>query len=184
MSSSSKKTAIKTKRVMGLFGDFDEAFEVIAGIRRYKVPGLTVDDVTLKSPIEHPEIEDVLGERPTDIPKWAFWGGLFGLVFGFFFLAGAQATFLVQPQGGKPVITIPSNVVLAYEMLIMFGVLATLVGFIIGARLMRKSSGLYDTAISVDQIGIVIEVTDKQMQPLTDLFAKHNVIEVHEEALT
>lgn len=184
MSAPTKKVAAKTKRVLGLFGDFDEAFEVIAGIRRYQVPGLTVDDVTLKSPIEHPEIEDVLGERPTDIPKFAFWGSLFGLVFGFFFLAGAQATFLVQPQGGKPVITIPSNIVLAYEMMIMFGVLSTLAGFIIGARLMRKSSGLYDTAISVDQIGIVIEVTDTQMSPLQELFATHNVIEVHEEALS
>ncbi|HEY9164213.1 MAG TPA: quinol:electron acceptor oxidoreductase subunit ActD, partial [Magnetovibrio sp.] len=179
-----KPIAAKTRRVLGLFGDFDEAFDVIAGIRRYKVPGLTVDDVTLKSPIEHPEIEDVLGERPTDIPKWAFWGGLFGLVFGFFFLAGAQANFLVQPQGGKPVITIPSNVVLAYEMMILFGVLSTLVGFIIGARLMRRAGGLYDTAISVDQIGIVIEVTEDQMQPLHDLFARHNVIEVREEALS
>lgn len=184
MSGSTKKTVVKTKRVLGLFGDFDEAFEVIAGIRRYQVPGLTVDDVTLKSPIEHPEIEDVLGERPTDIPKWAFWGSLFGLIFGFFFLASAQANFLVQPQGGKPVITIPSNIVLAYEMLIMFGVLATLVGFIIGARLMRKPKGLYDTAITVDQIGIVIEITDKQYQPLSDLFAQHNVIEMHEEALS
>lgn len=184
MSGSSKKIVTKTKRVMGLFGDFDEAFEVIAGIRRYKVPGLTVDDVTLKSPIEHPEIEDVLGERPTNIPKFAFWGGLFGLVFGFFFLASAQANFLVQPQGGKPVITIPSNIVLAYEMMILFGVISVLIGFILGGRLMRKAEGLYDAAISVDQIGIVIEITDKQYQPLNELFAKHNVIEVHEEALS
>jgi len=175
-----KTLAHKTKRMLGLFGDFDEAFEVIADIRRYKVPGLTVDDVTLKSPIEHPEIEDVLGERPSNVPKFAFWGSLFGLVFGFLFLASAQANF---PSGGKPIITIPSNVVLAYEMMILFGVLSTLVGFIIGARLMRKSSGLYDTAITVDQIGIVIEVADEQEQPLKDLFTKHNVIEVHEETL-
>lgn len=183
MANGSKKTVTKTRRVLGLFGDFDQAFEVIADIRRYQVPGLTVDDVTLKSPIEHPEIEDVLGERPTDIPKWAFWGGLFGLVFGFLFLAGAQANFLVQPQGGKPVITIPSNVVLAYEMMILFGVLSTLVGFIIGARLMRKGKGLYDAAISVDQIGIVIEVTDEQLQPLKEVFTKHAVLEVQEEVL-
>lgn len=184
MSASHKKLMHKTKRILGLFGDFDEAFEVIADIRRYKVPGLTVDDVTLKSPIEHPEIEDVLGERPTNVPKFAFWGGLFGLVFGFLFLASAQANFLAAPQGGKPIITIPSNIVLAYEMMILFGVLATLAGFIIGGKLMRKREGLYDAAITVDQIGILIEVADEQEQPLKDLFARHNVIEVHEEALS
>jgi len=73
---------------------------------------------------------------------------------------------------------------LAYEMMILFGVLSTLVGFIIGAKLMRKSEGLYDTAITVDQIGIVIEVADEQASPLKDLFAKHNVLEVREEALS
>ena len=184
MNNHHKTLIVKTKRVLGLFGDFDEAFEVIADIRRYKVPGLTVDDVTLKSPIEHPEIEDVLGERPSNVPKFAFWGSLFGLVFGFIFLASAQANFLAQPSGGKPIITIPSNIVLAYEMMILFGVLSTLVGFIIGAKLMRKRDGLYDTAITVDQIGIVIEVADEQEQPLKDLFTKHNVIEVHEETLS
>lgn len=174
---------IKTKRILGLFGDFDKAFEVIADIRRYKVPGLTVDDVTLQSPIEHPEIEAVLGERPSNIPKFAFWGGLFGLVFGFLFLASAQANFLAMPQGGKAIITIPSNIVLAYETMILFGVLATLTGFIIGGKLMRKSQGLYDTAITVDEIGILIEVTQDQEQPLKDLFAKHGVIEMQEEPL-
>jgi len=84
MANHHKTLIVKTKRLLGLFGDFDEAFEVIADISRYKVPGLTVDDVTLKSPIEHPEIEDVLGERPSNVPKFAFWGGLFGLVVRLF----------------------------------------------------------------------------------------------------
>lgn len=171
-------------RIFGLFADFEQAFEVVAGIRKYEVPGITVDDVRIKSPIEHPEIEDVLGERPTNITKWAFGGGLFGLVFGFLFLAGAQANFTVQPQGGKPVITIPSNLVLAYEMLILFGVLATFAGFIIGARLMRKRGAFYDKAVSLDQIGIVIEmVDDTQRQQVRDLFAKHKVIDVFEETI-
>ena len=108
--------------VMGLFSDFDEAFAAIADIRDTKVPGVSVDDITLKSPIEHPEIEEVLGERPVHIQKVTLFGALFGVTFGFFFLAGAQATFLVQPQGGKPVVPLPSNFVLMYEMLIFFAV--------------------------------------------------------------
>ena len=54
-------------RIFGLFADFEQAFEVIAGIRRYEVPGVTVDDVRIKSPIEHPEIEDVLGKYAEDV---------------------------------------------------------------------------------------------------------------------
>src|SRR3990170_8791248 len=120
-------------RIMGLFSDFDEAFNAIAELRDRRVPGVGVDDVTLISPIEHPEIEEVLGERPSYVPKFALCGALFGTVFGFLFLSSAQATFLVQPQGGKPVVALPNNIVLTYEMLILFGVLFTLAGFIIAA---------------------------------------------------
>ncbi|MBL4691710.1 MAG: DUF3341 domain-containing protein [Magnetovibrio sp.] len=184
MSGSTTTSIRKTKRVLGLFSDFDQAFNVITDIKHYKVPGISVDDVTLKSPIEHPEIEEVLGERKCHVPKFSFVGGLVGFCFTFLFLASAQANFLAQPQGGKPVITIPSNIVLAYEMLILFGVLSTLTGFVLGARLMRKPKGLYDTAITVDQIGIVVEVSDDEIQPLKAAFKMHNVLEVHEESLT
>ncbi|WP_455216901.1 hypothetical protein, partial [Kaarinaea lacus] len=65
---------MKNHRLMGLFSDFDEAFEALSDIRASKVPGVTVDDVTLKSPIEHPEIEEVLGERPVHIQKFTLLG--------------------------------------------------------------------------------------------------------------
>ncbi|MCK5444648.1 MAG: DUF3341 domain-containing protein, partial [Rhodospirillaceae bacterium] len=78
-----------------------------------------------------------------------------------------------------------SNLVLAYEMLILFAVLATLVGFIVGARLMRKRGPFYDKAVSLDQIGIVIEkVDDIQREQVRALFAKHRVIDVFEETGT
>ena len=66
-------------RLMGLFRDFDEAFAAIADIRANKIPGVSVDDVTLKSPIEHPEIEEVLGERPAHVPKFTLMGAVFGV---------------------------------------------------------------------------------------------------------
>ena len=76
-------------RIMGLFSDFDQAFAAIAAIRAKKVPGVTVDDVTLKSPIEHPEIEEVLGERPAHVPKFTLMGASFGITFGLLMLFSA-----------------------------------------------------------------------------------------------
>jgi hypothetical protein len=171
------------KRLLGLFGDFDQAVNVIVGIRQYEVPGVSVDNITIKSPIEHPEIEEILGERPCHVSKFSLSGALFGLIFGAFFLAAAQANFLIQPQGGKPVITLTSNLVLMYEMLILFGVLATFVGFLIGSGLMRRRSVLDDEMISLDQVGIVVEVEDDNIDPLMELFKKHNVLEIRDREL-
>lgn len=168
-------------RIMGLFSDFDQAFAAIADIRAYKIPGVSVDDVTLKSPIEHPEIEEVLGERPAHVPKFTLMGALFGMTFGFLFLASAQATFLVQPQGGKPVVPLPSNIVLTYEMTILFGVLFTIISFVVGSRIVRKRDTLYSEMVSLDQVGVLLEVDESKVQPLKDLFKQHKVVEIREE---
>ena len=172
---------MKRYHIMGLFSNFEEAFAAISDIRDKKIPGVTVDDVTLKSPIEHPEIEEILGDRGSPLTKIALCGAIFGIVFGFLFLAAAQATFLVQPQGGKPVIPLPSNIVLTYEMLILFGVLSTVIGFLINARLMTKRHPLYSEKVSLDQIGIMLELDEKHVNPVKDLFKGHKVVEIREE---
>jgi len=174
---------MKKYHMLGLFSNFDEAFSVISDIRHYKIPGVSVDDVTLISPIEHPEIEEILGERPSHVPKFTLAGALFGASAGFLFLASAQANFAVQPQGGKPVIPIPSNIVLSYEMLILFGVLATLFGFLIGARLLTKRKPLYSENVAIDQVGIEMEIEEKYIEPLKELFRQHQVLEIRDEVV-
>ena len=170
-------------RIMGLFSDFEKAFAAIADIRANKIPGVSVDDVTLKSPIEHPEIEEVLGERPSHVPKFTLMGAVFGMTFGFLMLASAQATFLVQPQGGKAVVPLPSNLTLTYEMLILFGVLFTLASFLISARMLRKRDNLYSEMVSLDQVGVLLEVEEKNVQALKSLFQQHKVVEIREEVV-
>ena len=169
--------------VMGLFSDFDEAFAAISDIRKTKVPGVSVDDVTLKSPIEHPEIEEILGERPVHVQKFTLMGAIFGVTFGFFFLASAQATFLVQPQGGKAVVPLPSNFVLMYEMLIFFAVWCTFFSFLFLSGLLRKRHTLYSEKVSLDQVGILIDVDEDCLEPIKELFKQHKAVEIREEVL-
>jgi len=172
---------MKRYYVMGLFSNFEEAFATISEIRSHAIAGVSVDDVTLKSPIEHPEIEEILGDRGSPVPKFSLFGAIFGICFGFLFLASAQATFLVQPAGGKAVIPLPSNIVLTYEMLILFGVISTLIGFMISARLMTKRHPLYSEKVSLDQIGVMLELDEKNVDSIKDLFKKHKVLEIREE---
>ncbi len=169
--------------VLGLFSDFEGAFNALNDIKAKKVSGITIDDVVVKSPIEHPEIEEVLGERPVHIQKFTLFGALFGLTFGFLWLSGAQATFLVQPQGGKPVIPLPSNFVLMYEMLIFFAIWLTFFSFIFLSGLLRKRHTLYSENISLDQVGILLEVDEATLQPLKDLFNEHDALEIREEVI-
>jgi len=147
------------------------------------VSGVKLDDVEVLSPIEHPDIDEVLEHRKSHVPKWTLFGALFGMIGGFLFLASAQANFLVQPQGGKPVIALPTNIVLTYEMLILSAVIFTVIAFLVTARLFRKRNPLYSEQITVDQVGIEITLDESDLAGLKESFAKHGVLEVREGAL-
>ncbi|MBL1276489.1 MAG: DUF3341 domain-containing protein [Ectothiorhodospiraceae bacterium] len=171
------------RRMLALFSDFDEAHAAISDIRRNEVPGVTVDDVTMKSPIEHPDVEEVLGERPVHIQKFTLFGAIFGVTFGFVFLSAAQAAFMVQPQGGKAVIPLPSNFILMYEMLIFFAVWSTFFAFLFLSGLFKKRSALYSEKISLDQIAIIVEIDESAVDPMKTLFQKHKTLEIREEVI-
>ena len=172
---------MKKCRILGLFGNFDDAFAAIGDFRNHKVDGITVDDVTFLSPIEHPDIDDVLGPRKSHIPKVTLCGASFGITFGFLFLASAQSNFLIQPQGGKAIVPLPSNIVLTYEMMILFSVISTVIAFLITTRLFRKRKSLYSEKITLDQVAIEFEVDEKYIESIKGVFKEHHVVEVREE---
>ena len=171
---------MKKAYILGLFSNFDEAIALISDIRKQRVPGVSVADISVVSPIEHPAVVELLGERPCHVRKFTLVGALTGASLGFTWLISAQASFLVQPQGGKPVVPIPSNLVLTYEMFILCGVLFTLAGFLIGARLIRRDKRPYSEKVSVDQVGIELELDEKYVEPVKRLFAEHQALEIRE----
>jgi len=168
-------------RIMALFNDFDAASLAITELLDAGFKGVTRDDITLKSPIEHPEVERVLGDRPVYVQRFTFFGALLGGTTAFTLISAAQATFLMQPKGGKPIVPIPPNLVLTYEMFILGAVLCTVLGFLICAGLPAKRSSLYHVKVSEDQIGVLIEADERVMPSIKDLFKQHNALEIKEE---
>ncbi len=126
---------MSTVRILGLFNDFDAASHSIREVRDGHFPALNMDDVTIKSPIEHPDVEELLGDRPAPIRKYTLIGSLLGGVLGFLFLASSQGNFFAQHKGGKPIIPLPPDLVLTFELLILGGVYITVLGFLICAGL-------------------------------------------------
>jgi molybdopterin-containing oxidoreductase family membrane subunit len=59
--------------------------------------------------------------------------------------------------GGKPVVSIPPFVVIAFELTILLGGLCTLLGLLVTARLPSlKGSPRYDPRFSVDRFGVEV----------------------------
>lgn len=171
------------RRILAMFKDFDDSFAAVNGVKNQKCPGVSVEDITMLSPIDNPAMDEVLGHRPVNVQKFTFIGALFGVTFGFFFLASAQASFLVQPQGGKPVVPFPSNFVLMYEMLIFFGIWTTVFAFLILTGLLRKRGSLYSEKITVDEIGVMVEIDDHKADAVKSYLKEHGALEIREEKI-
>jgi hypothetical protein len=84
-------------------------------------------------------------------------GGLTGAAAGF---ALAIWTSLDWPliTGGKPIVSLPPFVVIAFEMTILFGALSTVLGLFINARLGPPGRDLaYDPRFSAGMFGVLVD---------------------------
>lgn len=171
------------RHLLALFSNFDEAEAVVKELRNTQIKGFNVnDDMVVKSPIEHPEVEEFLGEKPVYVQWFTLIGALMGGLLGFFLISGAQANFFSQMKGGKPIVPFPPNFVLTYEMFILGGVYISVLGFLICAGLPTKRSPLYSAKVSEDQIGILVKADESAASTLKEIFTKHQALEIQEEA--
>jgi len=172
------------KRVLGLFKDFDQASAALRELREANLPQLNWDDVTIKSPIEHPDVEDVLGVRSIPVRNYTLIGAILGGSLGFLGIATSQGNFFSQLKGGKPIIPFPPDFVLTYEMLILGGVYITVLGFLISAglpHLVKKD--LYSVAVSEDQVGVMVRANAHCITEVRKIFESHKVLSMQEEVV-
>lgn len=169
--------------LLALYNNFDEAEAVISELRSTDIKGFNpVDDLVVKSPIEHPEVEVFLGEKPVYVQWFTLIGATLGGLLAFWLISGSQANFYSQMKGGKPIVPLPPNFVLTYEMFILGGVYITVLGFLICAGLPARRSPLYSAKVSEDQIGVLVKADDGSVAKLREIFTRHKALEIQEEA--
>jgi hypothetical protein len=134
----------------------------------------------LKSPIDHPECAAELGPRPVYIQIFSLMGALLGSSLGFLAISSAQANFLRQPRGGFPIVPIPPNMVITYELFILISVFFTIIACFVVFVLHHQKNVLYNVAISVDKIGILVKADPVALAGIRDIFTKHRALEISE----
>ncbi len=163
---------------LALYNDFEEAGRAIQELKEAHLPGFLMEDVTIKSPIEHPELSEMLGKRPVYVQWYTLAGAILGSTVGFTLIASAQANFLVQIRGGRPIVPVPPDMVLTYELFILIGVLMTVAGCFIAWKLPGNRSTLYNTSISEDKIGILVKADALAIPKINEIFSRHQPLEI------
>lgn len=171
------------RHLLALFSNFDEAEAVVKELRSARINGFDADkDMIVKSPIEHPEVEQFLGDKPVRVQWFTLVGSVGMGALMFLLISAAQGNFFAQMKGGKPIVPFPPNFVLTYEMFILGGVYITVLGFLICAGLPARRSPLYSAKVSEDQIGILVQADESASGTLKSIFTKHQALEIQEEA--
>ncbi len=140
-------------------GLFHEPQSALAAAGTLKGAGFATPE--LMSPIPIEGVEEVLGEKKSVIKRFTLFGGLFGGLFGFALAAGTAVLYL-HPVGGRPIITIPPYLIITYELLIFFGIIFTVLGFFISARLPAFRDRVYVPETGVDKFAVTVVCDDEE----------------------
>ena len=151
---------------LGLFGTPSQALAAAGALK-----GSGFSALELITPIPLEGVEEVLGKKKSVIKRFTFLGALFGGIGGFVLAAGTAVLF-VHPTGGRPVITIPPFLIITYEMTILCGILATVIGFLISARFPAFRERIYVPEAAVDKFAVAVSCADEALYERAEAILK------------
>jgi len=142
-----------SRSVVGVFAHVDTTVRALEDLR-----SKGYHDLTVYTPVPVHEIENVLerGRPVSPVRLFTLLGGLTGTISGFLLTmwSSLQWNLIV---GGKAPMSVPPYVIIAFELTILFGGVATLIGLVTLGRLPRfKPTAAYDPRFSCDRFGVAV----------------------------
>lgn len=160
-----------------IFAVFPAMDLLIKGIKEVQRTGN--ENFLVYSPLPHHEIERALRRPKSPVRVFTLIGGLTGFCVGWG-LTIYSATHYPLIVGGKPIISMPPFSVLAYILTILFGALATIIGFLINARLPQlRLAAAYDERLSSDHYGMQIFCAEEELEKFEKVMRKIGAISVN-----
>ncbi len=167
-----------TSTVVGVFAHVDT---IVRALEELRAKGY--HDLSVYTPLPVHEIEDVLErDRPVSrVRVFTLLGGLVGLVSAWLLTQWTAMKWGLF-VGGKPPIGFPVSppyVVIMFEMMVLFGGIATLIGMVVLARLPKfKPSAVYDPRFTNDRFGVAVHCSPDRSPSVRDILRSAGAEEV------
>ena len=143
----------QTKGFLASFDYLDSAVDAIENLRK-----AGFKQIKAYAPYPEHHIEAALGYGQSPVRVFTLVGALTGTATGFAFTTWTSMDWPLV-VGGKPIVSIPAYVIIAFEMTVLFGALATIIGLFILSKLPDlKPSVVYDPEFSNGRYGVYVEV--------------------------
>ena len=113
---------------------FEEEHGFLHRLEQLVAEGIPADRIDTITPVPVPRVEAILGLKPSPLRFFTLAGCVTGLVAGFAFTIWTVKQWPLI-TGGKPLISIPPFIVVAFALTILLGGLASLTGFLLLSRM-------------------------------------------------
>lgn len=159
--------------VLGVFPYLDATVTAIGQLRK---AGFT--DLTVYTPVPRHEIEEALEPPESPVRLFTIAGGLLGAFTGYGLASYASIAYPLV-VGGKPLVHMIPYTVLAFELAVLFGSLATVLGLFLTSRLPRLRAEIaYDPAFTNDRLGIFVRCGPDRAAAARDILVRAGAPEV------
>ena len=160
-----------------LMAVFDQPDQIAEAVTRLK--GRGYDDIETYAPAPFEAMEDAMDPKPSRVRLFTLIGGVVGVCTGY-----AMTIWMANDWplmiGGKPFSSIPPYTIIAFELLILFGGVLTVLGlFGFGGIYPRKLDAVYSPRFSAEEFGLVIDCRDRDVAEIEDLLRAHSAKEVN-----
>jgi hypothetical protein len=141
------------KAIYALYRDPGSAQEAW---RRLVAAGVDADAITVASSEPFEQYEFSRRHSAT----WLYWiavcGGAIGLLLGYWLTSMTERSWPL-PTGGMPIVAMWPNLIVIFEMTMLGGVLATVIGLLVGAGLPARTPRVYDREVADGNILVGVE---------------------------
>jgi len=167
-----------TKGMLASYEYLDSTVDAIEGLRK-----AGFKDLKAYAPYPEHHIEAALGYGQSPVRVFTLVGGLTGTATGFAFTTWTSMDWPLV-VGGKPIVSIPAYVIIAFELTVLFGALATVIGLFILSKLPDlKPAVVYDPEFTAGRYGVYVEAEGARLEEARKIMNAEEPVEMREGAV-
>ncbi|HET7549796.1 MAG TPA: DUF3341 domain-containing protein [Gemmatimonadaceae bacterium] len=163
--------------IVGVFRDLDSTVDAIESLKKMRA-----GDITVYSPAPRHEIEHIIAHGPSPVRRFTLIGGLLGATFGYWIPIWIS-DYWPLVVGGKPVPSWVPYTIISFELMVLIGSLATVLGLFVNSRFPRITMTVgYDPRFSDGEFGVWVQCPPDRQRDVAGALQRFGAAEVRGEA--